>query len=413
MKFACFTALAGFASGILGQTLPLHTSSRWILDANNQRVKLRCINWAAHMETNLPEGLHKQSIAYLADWIKAQGFNCVRLTFSIEHALNPHVNVSEAFTSAAAPQRVSIEAMTGIYGYAAWRNPFMASTTVRGVWDAVVTALWDRKIMTILDNHVSKAGWCCNLEDGNGWWDKDLVYLEQNSKYFKTDDWLRGLEAMATWAKQHPGIIGMGLRNEIRELIPQGADGRDAWYRHIYEGGRRVHIANPDLLIIVGGTQSSTDLIHMRTRPLDTSAWPNKNVWEFHAYEWTPTYTNYFLNICSVSKTAMGLFNGFVLEQGKATTGPLMLSEFGAAMLGGPKAGLSDKADNYLNCLISYMQDNDAEWALWAIQGSYYARDGQTDYDEGWGAMNRDWSDWRNPEFPKRLGLMFQQRQGP
>jgi hypothetical protein len=24
---------------------PLHTSSRWILDANNNRVKLRCANW--------------------------------------------------------------------------------------------------------------------------------------------------------------------------------------------------------------------------------------------------------------------------------------------------------------------------------------------------------------------------------
>jgi hypothetical protein len=26
---------------------PLHTSDRWILDANNQRVKLRCANWAS------------------------------------------------------------------------------------------------------------------------------------------------------------------------------------------------------------------------------------------------------------------------------------------------------------------------------------------------------------------------------
>lgn len=60
-------SLAGLSAAQIA--IPLQSSSRWILDSNNARVKLRCINWAGHMEVHLPEGLHKQSISFLADWI--------------------------------------------------------------------------------------------------------------------------------------------------------------------------------------------------------------------------------------------------------------------------------------------------------------------------------------------------------
>lgn len=58
----------------------LHTSGRWILNASNQRVKLRCVNWAGHMEVNIPEGLQHQPVATIAQWVASNGFNCVRLT---------------------------------------------------------------------------------------------------------------------------------------------------------------------------------------------------------------------------------------------------------------------------------------------------------------------------------------------
>ena len=36
--------------------------------------------------------------------------------------------------------------------------------------DAVIAALAHRHIMVILDNHVSRADWCCKDDDGNGLW---------------------------------------------------------------------------------------------------------------------------------------------------------------------------------------------------------------------------------------------------
>ncbi|KAI1465268.1 glycoside hydrolase family 5 protein [Daldinia caldariorum] len=395
------------------QKLPLSTSSRWILDADGKRVKLRCVNWAGHQEANLPEGLHKQSIDYIADFISAQGFNCVRLTYSIDHALNPDVRVSDSFASAASAAGVSASDMDGIYAQVAEKNPFVSGATTRAVYEAVIAALWKRGVMTILDNHVSKASWCCNLDDGNGWWDEGFGYNQWNSRFFKTQDWLNGLEAMAKWSTSQAGVIGMSLRNEVRELLLQGTNGRADWYDFMTQGAQRVHGANPDLLVIVGGTQSATDLTHLRVnKALDVSGWKGKHVWEWHAYSFTVTFALAKGN-CSLLKETYGLFDGFVLAQGKDYTAPLILSEFGFGMSGGPNDGLSDEDNAYFQCLREYVTGNDGEWALWAVQGSYYVREGNVGADEGWGLLDGDWKNLRNPKLPELLKPMFEVTQGP
>ncbi|KAI5867944.1 glycoside hydrolase family 5 protein [Durotheca rogersii] len=413
-RVANTTAAVPAAVKVAAKTaLPLSTSSRWILDANGQRVKLRCVNWAGHQETNLPEGLHKQSIEYIAEFIAQQGFNCVRLTYSIDHALSPNVPVSQSFSVAAGAAGVSVADMDGIYARVTEKNPFTASATTRGVFEAVIKALWDRGVMTILDNHVSKATWCCNLDDGNGWWDEGFGYTNLNSRYFKTQQWLSGLESMAQWARNQPGVVGMGLRNEVRELLLQGINGRDDWYKYMTEAAKRVHAAHPDVLILIGGTQSSTDLTHVRTtRQLDFSAWAGKHVWEWHAYSFTVTFAAAFGN-CDVLKQAYGLFDGFVLQQGREYTAPLILSEFGFGMQGGPHDGLNDDDDQYFRCLRDYVTGNDSEWALWALQGSYYIREGGVNSDESWGLMDGDWNGLRNPKILEMLAPMFQVTQGP
>jgi endoglucanase len=54
------------------------------------------------------------------------------------------------------------------------------------------------------------------------------------------------------------------------------------------------------------------------------------------------------------------------------------------------------------------------DWAYWALQGSYYIRDGSgTNVDESFGLLKSDWSDWRNTQFTGLLGNMWQMTQGP
>ncbi|KAH7040996.1 glycoside hydrolase family 5 protein [Microdochium trichocladiopsis] len=407
--------LALFSTASFALTpLPLSTSSRWILDAEGHRVKLRCINWAAHMETNTPEGLHKQSIGFIADFVQSQGFNCVRMTYSIDHALSPNIKVSDSFRAAAGAAGVSVDQTMGLFDRVAQANPTLVDATTRDVFEAAIGALWERGIMTILDNHVSRASWCCNIDDGNGWWDEGFGYNSGNSRYFKTKEWLDGLEAMAKWSASQPGVVGMGIRNEIREWLLQGwTNGRSDWYNFATQAALRIHGSNPDALILIGGTQSSTDLVHIKKSNLDFSAWKNKHVWEWHAYSFTVTFSVNF-DDCNFLQNQYGFFDGFVLEQGKPYTAPLILSEFGFGMTGGSRAdGLSDKDGRYFDCLKQYALSNDMEWAIWALQGTYYIREGIIEYDDSWGYMNADWTGARNPKIGELLGPMFAVTQGP
>jgi hypothetical protein len=56
------------------------------------------------------------------------------------------------------------------------------------VFDAVAAGLAAQAIYVHLDNHVSKAMWCCSLTDGNSWF---------GDTYFNTTNWIRGLSYMA------------------------------------------------------------------------------------------------------------------------------------------------------------------------------------------------------------------------
>ncbi|ETS79958.1 hypothetical protein PFICI_07487 [Pestalotiopsis fici W106-1] len=415
MKLASLLGASSFVLGtVLAQQLPLKTDSRWILDDAGDRVKFRCINWPGHMEANIPEGLNKQSIDFIADFIQQQGFNCVRLTYSIDHALDPGVSVQESFTAGASAANVSADAFNAIYAQVAEKNPFVENATTQDVFAAVIDALWERKVMTVLDNHVSKASWCCNLDDGNGWWDEAQAYVASNSRFFNTQNWLDGLAAMATFATSHPGVVAMSLRNEPRPypVLQDVFDGHGAWYNFMQQGGERVHEANPDVLVLVGGTQSTQDLAFLKAKNLDYSAWAGKHVWEMHAYEFSVTYAAAGDN-CDAKQALYGLFDGFVLAQGEAYTAPLFLSEFGVDLTTGPNNGLTDAGQTFYDCIKQYMTGNDMDWALWAIQGSYYARNGATDVEETWGFMNKDWTGVRNENFYTSMADLFKVTQGP
>ncbi|KAF7981816.1 hypothetical protein HWV62_31933 [Athelia sp. TMB] len=399
--------LPAVISSVVG---PLHTSGRWIVDSSQKRVKLRCTNWAGHLETNVPEGLQHQPVDTISAWIAANGFNCVRLTYSIDMALGPNVLVSDSFNQAAAKTGATNASFAALYSSAIEKNPFLTSATLLDTYTEVISSLATHNVAVILDNHVSKAIWCCNFTDGNGWFADTSPYVAANQQYFIVSDWLAGLKAMATYALGHSNVIGMSLRNEMRPLpIIQDFDNTD-WYSHVTEGAQTIHAAAPNLLIMIGGINGATDAAFLRDDPLDTSAWANQTVWEFHIYSYSVGYTT---GDCSLFQSELGVAAGYLLEQNQAFTGPLWLSEFGVGMTGGNNTGLNDQDYAYLTCLVDYMESNDADWGVWALQGDYYVREGQTSSDESYGLLNGAWNAWRNPEFAGLLGSMWNVNQGP
>ena len=410
-------ALLGFSAMVLPAmaldqpAVPFSTKDRWIVDTNGARFKLRCVNWAGHMEVRIPEGLHKQPVEHIADFIAGAGYNCVRLTYSIDMALDQGMAVSDAFTNGANSAGVDVNALNDMYTKAVGLNPWLSDAKVIDVFDYVQSALWDRGVVTMLDNHVSRAQWCCDLDDGNGWWADAPGAWPSNGEYFITDDWINGLGAMAAWANGKPGIVGMSLRNELREQVTELPNAVSTWNDRMPRGARVIHGNNSDVLIAVGGTKGGTDLSFLRGTTMDNGDWAGKNVWEAHSYSYTVTQPSF--GSCDIEKTELGGWFGFVLDSSQPSYGPFWLSEFGVGMTGGNNSGLGDQDYSYLTCLSEYMTNNDADWAHWAVQGSYYIRQGNVDVEETWGALDVDWNTWRNPDFPGLLGAMWNMTQGP
>ena len=154
-----------------GLSLPLTTGEIGgkvvVIDSAEQRVKLACVNWyGAHMEGFVVNGLDVRPVADIAQTIASLGFNCIRLPFSLQQFYdNPIVEAS----------RLSA-------------NPSLVGLSSLEVFDATVSALTNAGLMVILNNHNSKAGWCCSEQDGDGLW-----YTNQYSEQM----WLNALEKMA------------------------------------------------------------------------------------------------------------------------------------------------------------------------------------------------------------------------
>jgi endoglucanase len=100
--------------------------------------------------------LNWQPVDAIATWIAEAGFNCVRLTYSMDMALDPKQKVSVAFT-AAADATGDLANVTDIFNTAVSKNPWLATASTLDTFATVIPALEDHNVMVILDNHNSHA----------------------------------------------------------------------------------------------------------------------------------------------------------------------------------------------------------------------------------------------------------------
>ncbi|KAK7918219.1 glycoside hydrolase family 5 protein [Apiospora marii] len=389
---------------------PFVTSDRWITDASGNIVTYAGVNWPGHLETMLPEGLQYQSVASLVSKIKSLGMNTVRLTYATEMVDQIVANgdkdipISKAFVDS-----LGQESGTAVLQKVLKNNQglFNENTTRLQVYDAVAAECAKQQIYVHLDNHLSKAGWCCINTDGNSWF---------GNRDFSVDNWKRGLAYMANHGKQWPNLMSMALRNELRRPVFLFSGGKperynwDTWYRRMREGADAVHGANPDVLVFLSGLHSDEDLSPVVTRPpgqtlvdggtakfsrADFEGYgDDKLVLELHYYD-----------IARLSKPAnCAVVNRELDNAGFAAMGnistrsvetnrfPVLLTEWGFPQ--------DNRAWNmtFHRCTEQFLAERQAGWTIWPLGGSYYVRQGKQDYDESWGLLTHDWSDWRSPE---------------
>lgn len=263
------------------EALPLYTSGRWLLDRQGRRVQLRCVNWyGAHLKTYVVGGLDRQPLSRIAFSIRALGFNCVRLPYSLELQLSPSAKPADGALRA---------------------NPSLLNKTGFEVFDATVSALTAAQLLVILNNHQGRAMWCCDENDGEGLW---------YSEGYPEEAWLSSLHALAQRYREDPYVVGYDLRNEPRG-VPYGtgttglrgslafkkrptwaAGPADTdWAAAALKGALEVTHGDPHALVVVEGLDFATDLrgLHRGGKLHQHADLRGRVVYEVHDYTWYHT----------------------------------------------------------------------------------------------------------------------------
>ncbi|RAH49530.1 cellulase family protein [Aspergillus brunneoviolaceus CBS 621.78] len=373
---------------------PLSTSGRWIVDSDGNNVTYAGVNWPGAAEAMLPEGLQYQSIEYIVSKIKSLGMNVIRLTFAIEMIDDIYDNGADVPIKTSLINALGETNGTAVYNDIISNNPqFNDETTRLQVYDAVANECYKQGIYVHLDNHISKAMWCCSTTDGNAWF---------GDTYFNVANWHRAWTYMATHVKSLPAVKSIGMRNELRTpadnaTLTSTSYNWEDWYTNMVENAKQVHSANPDLLIFFSGLNFDVTLSPIPTASdlgsgtvfLKTDFdFADKIVLELHNYDSSASS-------CSSLSSSL-LSDGFnALETDDSSIKnvlPVVLTEFGYAQDDTTYTGV------YASCLAEWIPSVHAGWMVWVLAGSYYIREGTQDYDETWGLLDHTWSDWRSSE---------------
>ncbi|KAH0611637.1 uncharacterized protein H6S33_010902 [Morchella sextelata] len=398
MHLPSLLPLFTLATSALAFNRPLSTSGRWITDATHTPVTMVGTNWPGHLEPMIPEGLQYQSYKTIIARIKSLGMNTVRLTFAIQmvdeiyERNGTDVSLRETLVNALG-QANGTRVLESVLKS---NRDFWAEMPRLEVWRRVAAELGRQQVALHLDNHVSKAQWCCGAQDGNSWF---------GDVYFDVEKWKRGLAYLAAKAPEWPSLVSIGMRNELRQStvspVPLPYDFAD-WYKHMTAAASAIHAASPDVLIFFSGLNYSETLAPLPLgTPLSTTnaslifrasdfPWADKAVMELHVYTMSDR-----INTTNCHEMKKALYaNGFnaldTMNPEVVYPMPVVMSEFGFSMNDDVWKGV------YAQCLKEFLPERRAGWMNWAVAGSYYVRSGGVDVDDTWGLLSHDWSAWRS-----------------
>ncbi|CAF3002450.1 unnamed protein product [Rotaria sp. Silwood2] len=382
MLFCIFAIYVLFLSNICSYEFPFSTLDNSIVDANGTIVRLKCVNWPGSMETLLPEGLQHNSIDNIVLLIKQMNMTCVRLTYSIDVTHSSSLTVYQSF--------LRLNLTLALEGFIE-NNPLLINESISNVFDSVLNTLGKYNLLVLLDNHVSKAMWCCNEFDGNGFW---------GDRYFDVEQWIVGLIFMAKKSINRPYVIAMSLRNELRGVRQNLPD----WYHYVLRGiGEAISSVNAQLLIVISGLNYDLDLSFIRLLPIQSlvpHSIQNKIVYEAHWYSWS-SYGH--STECNKMKAGIQDAWGFILESNHSYTAPVWLTEFGT------NVDQFTGDDIFIDCVKGFFQTpltKTMSWSYWVLAGSYCIRSGTIESHESFGLLTDNWKEIKSKSFINVLSTM-------
>ena len=201
-------------------------------------------------------------------------------------------------------------------------------------------------------------------------------------------------------------MVSIGLRNELRKPDKAGSSlsyNWQTWYTQVVAAADIVNAANPDILIFLSGLDFDTtlspipgagDLGGGKKFQKSSFKYADKLVLELHNYQNSATS-------CDSMKSGLNN-NGFKAQDTSAVNQfPVLLTEFGFSQADSSYNGV------YASCLRKIIPEWKSGWMVWVLSGSYYIRSGTQDFEEVWGLLNHQWSDWRSTSAINALKQMI------
>ena len=380
-----------------GIATPLSTSGRFIVDAHGKRVRLAGVNWyGAHEDLGVAPGLDRTDRRALARAIAMQGFNSVRLPFSLwmTEQVSP---VPDQYLAA---------------------NPDLAGATPMQVYDACVQALTGEDLIVIPNCHILDPGWCCSEDDGNGLW---------YNRRWPATKFFAAWQDIAARYQANPLVAAMDIMNEPRRttagwrvLTPTWGTRPKTDVAAMYAtAGNLIHQISPHVLIICEGLNYAADLSGVARHPVRLER-PGQVVYSLHDYAWfhpagQPRQA-YF--------DQMRRSGGYILSEQIA---PVWVGEFGNDTRSLASFGLAPSHAGHAGSAVwwnnfqAWLTDNDVDWCWWALNpaqpkgtipvaGRHRSNWGDP---EPWGLLAPDWRGVANPGVLNLLKSMIPARSGP
>ena len=276
---------------------PLSTSGNQIIDVNGNSVQIRAVNWfGAENDVRAPHGLWSRPMTDMMDQMVAEGFNAIRLPFSVQNILEDQVATSVA------------------------GDPSLAGLTTLEIFDRIIDYAEQIGIKIILDAH--------RVTQGNG-----AEGIWYSGQYDETD-WINAWEILANRYGDSTAVIGADLLNEPH-LGTWGTGQRNDWPAAAEIAGNAVLDIAPDWLILVEGIGSydgdpywwGGQLQGVRDRPVVLNA-DDKLVYSPHDYPASIFNQPWFTDGSDLYEVFRENW-GFIHEEGIA---PILLGEFGSRL---------------------------------------------------------------------------------
>jgi len=362
----CLTLLciSAQAKPLAPDQLPLATRGAEIVDAHGNAIRLISVNWYGFDQGEyVAGGLERAPLAQLAAQIRDMGFNSVRLPWANQ----------------------VVEDNPGVPDYALIANPQLQGKHALEIMDAVVEALAREGLVVILDNHVSRADWCCNEKDGNGLW---------YNREYPESHWIEDWKTLVRRYKAQPYVVAADLRNELRSGAQWGGnDPALDWHAAAERGGNAILAENSNLLIMVEGTKYSLDFAGAASLPVRLAV-PNRLVYSPHNYGWSQPVPQSYEEFKQHLDKEWGW-----LHTGDHAT-PIWIGEIGICQ---------NPADcrpfgSWFPFLVRYMQETGVSWGYWALNATQSSGAGRLyGNTETYGLLTTDYQYVVAPEVLKQL----------